>query len=484
MKVREETEESKEKKGALVRLLTTRLDFKISVTHFSIMDHSYVESFNGMGQDVIAFVSHVRKYFLVNRYTDVEKISIFPSFLTGPALYYFNEFEALNDNFTFDALLAAFVEEFDLKIDYTELFYSRAHLPNEDILEFYYALSELAAKAKIVDESIFINNFLKKTVGFYKHKLATSLFRKKKDLKSLILQLKMIYDKPVKNDFSTTKFTSSPNFINWNDNYRAPTSYSSHHQSPPQLMHGTPMCQSPKFAPRAQAPMPCAPRYPQRSNAHRRQQPVESSAAVSGVSPTEPRSTTPSSSRVPVNESIAGIVCYDEGTRHASSSQNQSSSHQSGPFVQVKLENKKSYSALLDIGAFISCVDYNICMAANLDIQSISNDFLIKAVNNSNVNVIGKTSVFFKLGSRYYRHEFIVVNNINCPIILGQNFLLKHCGNIDFPHQCLMLGKDTCLNICYFENNNPNITSSLDSARRSLDAAVRFQFKEFPINDY
>lgn len=148
--------------------------------------------FVGMSQDVEDFLEQFDSFCVVKKISEADKRVIFASFLRGPALSFYRAVEKKYR--TYEELKAAFQEEFRLELNYAQLFYFASQKEKEDILDFFYRLQELASKAGIVEDATFITQFLKGAKGFYKHKLATTLYKNKKELKLVITQLKNLYE--------------------------------------------------------------------------------------------------------------------------------------------------------------------------------------------------------------------------------------------------------------------------------------------------
>lgn len=118
-----------------------------------------------------------------------DKLLLLPSFLKGSALYFFRSIRS--SIVSVEEVISKFKTEFDA-CDYNELFYN-SRQDQKTLSEFYYFLLELASKANITKDSIFVSQFLKGLKPFYKNKLATSHFACKNELKEVIAQIEKLY---------------------------------------------------------------------------------------------------------------------------------------------------------------------------------------------------------------------------------------------------------------------------------------------------
>lgn len=153
---------------------------------------STMQPFFGVNQDVSEFLKQFEQFCLLKKIAGEERKLVFPSFLKGAALAFFRTIESTASSF--EDVKKEFEDEFESPVNYQELFYHAKQDDAEDILEYYYRMLELASKAKIAEDSVFINQFLKTVKPFFMHKLASTLLSTKRELKRVVQQLKMIYD--------------------------------------------------------------------------------------------------------------------------------------------------------------------------------------------------------------------------------------------------------------------------------------------------
>lgn len=175
---------------------------------------------------------------------------LFPSFLKGGALYYFREIKSTTK--TFEEVVTKFKEEFDVA-DYAAQFYN-AKQDKRNLLDHFHYFSELARKAGIEGESVFITQFLKGLRPFYKNKLVTSHFVNRKALKTTLIQMEKIYpeNKEEEVNISRNPATFVPNTASCNyggGDHRHPASFSSPMQGHTQDPRRVPSC-----APSSQEP--------------------------------------------------------------------------------------------------------------------------------------------------------------------------------------------------------------------------------------
>lgn len=180
------------------------------------------EKFKGRNQNVSLFIKNLDRYCLIKKYNEEEKVAILESFLDGQALSFYNTLEYENIK-EYNDIVKALKEEFEQEVNYVELFYERKQQKSENILDYYYELNELATKANIKNDSVFIRKFRKDANNFYKNRLATSIIENKKDLKTIIKQIQDCNEEFYlsKND-SKVKFTNLPTGIMNEPRYLTP----------------------------------------------------------------------------------------------------------------------------------------------------------------------------------------------------------------------------------------------------------------------
>lgn len=149
------------------------------------------ELFSGSNQDSQEFLLRFKKMAIIKKLSDEEKMAVFSSYLTGSALAYYRIIETTVT--TYQELEQKIKDEFPPINNYDQQFYTTRQGQDEDIMDYYYRLLELFTKARMTDEKNFISQFLNTISGFYKHKLATTIYEDKTSLKKLIIQLKSVY---------------------------------------------------------------------------------------------------------------------------------------------------------------------------------------------------------------------------------------------------------------------------------------------------
>lgn len=105
------------------------------------------------------------------------------------------------------------------------------------------------------------------------------------------------------------------------------------------------------------------------------------------------------------------------------------------PLVNLSTNNVNCL-ALVDTGATVSCISQ--AMMNEMKVECKGSEVRgLSAVNGSVLKVMGKCDIIFGLEEFLFRQEFIIVNNLSCNIILGQDFLVKNRACIDFGNYWL-----------------------------------------------
>ena len=83
-------------------------------------------------------------------------------------------------------------------------------------------------------------------------------------------------------------------------------------------------------------------------------------------------------------------------------------------------------NVLIDTGAMKSCMSQAYYQQLMLPATRSIHTFSIKSANGTNLCPIGITECEFKIGTKEYKNDFIVCENLVRPCILGIDFLRKH----------------------------------------------------------
>ncbi len=117
----------------------------------------------------------------------------------------------------------------------------------------------------------------------------------------------------------------------------------------------------------------------------------------------------------------------------------------------VKLEGSRAYvrvsgvqiSALVDTGALqVSCLAHKAYQAYNFNSVSPIKDTkvsCVKGVGSHSVAVLGEVSLPVEIGPLTTTHRFLVLENMNCDMILGMDFVNAHVSVIDIENSRLRL---------------------------------------------
>lgn len=96
--------------------------------------------------------------------------------------------------------------------------------------------------------------------------------------------------------------------------------------------------------------------------------------------------------------------------------------------------------ALADSGASVSCINQSLLNDMRMECNSVEN-MCVKAVNGNALKVLGRCDVMFALENFLFQHKFLVIKDLSCNVILGQDFLLKNKMCIDFDSHCVSFGQ-------------------------------------------
>ena len=97
-----------------------------------------------------------------------------------------------------------------------------------------------------------------------------------------------------------------------------------------------------------------------------------------------------------------------------------------GTTFKIKIKDL-AFSSLFDTGTQVSCIKYDTVSELGLLHQISDSSTCIRTANGQDVGVKGSLMVSFQIGSRSFTHKFIVCKGITRPLILGEDFLSRHC---------------------------------------------------------
>lgn len=109
------------------------------------------------------------------------------------------------------------------------------------------------------------------------------------------------------------------------------------------------------------------------------------------------------------------------------------------PLVRLETNNVEDL-ALIDTGATISCISQTAADRMGVRRLDVENKCL-KAVNGNRLKIVGKCKVIFALDECLFKQEFMIISDLNCNIILGQDFLVGNKMCVDFCNNCISFSK-------------------------------------------
>lgn len=85
---------------------------------------------------------------------------------------------------------------------------------------------------------------------------------------------------------------------------------------------------------------------------------------------------------------------------------------------------------LLDSGANISCVNSKELRESKYIIKPTN--ALLTTAGKTHLNVLGEAEVEFLIDSKCFVHNVFVVEELNCSLLLGNDFLSQYCTVLDY----------------------------------------------------
>ena len=105
-----------------------------------------------------------------------------------------------------------------------------------------------------------------------------------------------------------------------------------------------------------------------------------------------------------------------------------------GTTFKIKIKDL-AFSSLFDTGAQVSCIKYDTVSELGLLPQISDSSTCIRTANGQDVGVKGSLMVSFQIGSCSFTHKFIVCKGITRPLILGEDFLSRHCFKLGWDRR-------------------------------------------------
>ena len=115
--------------------------------------------------------------------------------------------------------------------------------------------------------------------------------------------------------------------------------------------------------------------------------------------------------------------------------------------VPAKIANRH-FHALIDTGASLNCIkrDFFDELRERMNVNLKPNFYTtISAANGERLNVLGITSLYFKVGGRTVSGDFYVIDNLSQTMILGCTFFQKYRATIDYAQRRVYFRKDACV---------------------------------------
>lgn len=92
------------------------------------------------------------------------------------------------------------------------------------------------------------------------------------------------------------------------------------------------------------------------------------------------------------------------------------------PLHTVGLLGSNKINMLLDSGANVSCINSDLLNNNEWE----NTDVLLTTAGKTTLNVLGKTEITFSIENKMFTHTVYVVENLNCSLILGIDFLKRY----------------------------------------------------------
>ncbi len=96
---------------------------------------------------------------------------------------------------------------------------------------------------------------------------------------------------------------------------------------------------------------------------------------------------------------------------------------------------KKNFNALLDSGASVSLLSKAKYEDLGFELKDLyTSSTMLTAANGGRLKIVGKTAdIHFTLKDFQCKHEFLVIEDLNCDAILGRDFFRRHDVLLDLP---------------------------------------------------
>lgn len=106
----------------------------------------------------------------------------------------------------------------------------------------------------------------------------------------------------------------------------------------------------------------------------------------------------------------------------------------------IKLEGKLRYRALIDTGAEVSLVSKRVYDALTFKSEIVRKKLHLQSVSGQALDVLGETTLKFKMGGLDLVHNFIVVSEMNRNVILGRDWMNANQVRIYFDLRKIRVG--------------------------------------------
>ncbi|TLY46629.1 MAG: retroviral-like aspartic protease, partial [Gammaproteobacteria bacterium] len=120
---------------------------------------------------------------------------------------------------------------------------------------------------------------------------------------------------------------------------------------------------------------------------------------------------------------------------------NSKTSEQKSLNISVKLHNTESIKAIIDSGSTENILNSDIAQKLKIRLNS-ENLPIMTAANGQHINVLGKTQLLLTIDKLQFMTEFIVVENLATNMLLGNRFLSKNHGLLDYQKGIICFQKN------------------------------------------
>ena len=109
----------------------------------------------------------------------------------------------------------------------------------------------------------------------------------------------------------------------------------------------------------------------------------------------------------------------------------------------ARLAHKYPSRPLIDTGASISLIKESVFRSLPAQFRILQRSSMrVHSASGDTLRVLGTSHLPVKIGNQNLSHDFVIIEDLKCPVIIGIDFLRKHNATLNLPKNVMTLGHE------------------------------------------